>query len=116
MDRLLTYFNSDIYQTKSLKLLIIKNPNDSLSQKDYGDLMNEHGDNMNTKKIHMLRKRGKLPTETTLFGGQLVLKTIVNLVVGSRREANYPDEFWQGDHTLLDIVLMNERDKKNGHS
>lgn len=26
-----------------------------------------------------------------------------------RREANYPNEFWQADHTLLDIVLLNEK-------
>ncbi|MFC6038908.1 hypothetical protein ACFPYN_05495 [Paenisporosarcina macmurdoensis] len=70
MDRLLTYFYSDTYLTKSPKPLIIKHPNDLLSQKDFGDLMNEHGGNMDTKKIHMLRKRGKLPTETALIGGK----------------------------------------------
>ena len=70
MDRLLTYFYSDTYLTKSPKPLIIKNPNDLLSQKDFGDLMNEHVGNMDTKKIHMLRKRGKLPTETALIGGK----------------------------------------------
>lgn len=70
MDRLLTYFYSDTYLTKSPKPLVIKNPNDLLSQKDFGDLMNEHGGNMDTKKIHMLRKRGRLPTETTLIGGK----------------------------------------------
>lgn len=32
--------------------------------------MIEHGGNMDTKKIHMLRKRGKLPTETALIGGK----------------------------------------------
>lgn len=68
--RLLTYFYSDTYHAKSVKPLIIKNPNDLLSQKDIGKLMNEHGGNMDTKKIHMLRKRGKLPTETTLIGGK----------------------------------------------
>ena len=62
--------NSDTYLTKSPKPLIIKNPNDLLSQKDFGDLMNEHGGNMDTKKIYMLRKRGKLPTETALIGGK----------------------------------------------
>ena len=70
MDRLLTYFYSDTYLTKSPKPLIIKNPNDLLSQKDFGDLMNEHGANMDAKKIHMLRKRGKLPIETALIGGK----------------------------------------------
>lgn len=69
LDRLLTYFYSDTYHPKSIKPLIIKNPNDLLSQKDIGDLMNEHGGNMDAKKIHMLRKRGKLPTETALIGG-----------------------------------------------
>ncbi|MBU0905903.1 MAG: hypothetical protein KKF57_11985 [Firmicutes bacterium] len=70
MNRLLTYFYSDTYHAKSVKPLIIKNPNDLLSQKDIGELMNEHGGNMDTKKIHMLRKRGKLPTETVLIGGK----------------------------------------------
>lgn len=70
MDRLLTYFHSDTYLTKSPKLLVIKSPTDLLSQKDFGDLMNEHGGNMDTKKIHMLRKRGKLPTEKALIGGK----------------------------------------------
>ena len=70
MDRLLTYFYSDTYLAISPKPLVIKNPNDLLSQKDFGDLMNEHGGNMDTKKIHMLRKRGKLPTETALIGGK----------------------------------------------
>jgi hypothetical protein len=41
MDRLLTYFYSDAYLRKSPKLMIIKNPNDLLSQKDFGDLMNQ---------------------------------------------------------------------------
>ena len=70
MDQLLTYFHSDTYLTKSPKPLIIKNPNDLFSQKDFGNLMNEHGGNMDTKKIHMLRKRGKLPIETALIGGK----------------------------------------------
>jgi len=70
MNRLLTYFFSDTYHAKSIKPLIIKNPNDLFSQKDIADLMNEHGGNMDTKKIHMLRKRGKLPTETALIGGK----------------------------------------------
>jgi len=70
MDRVLTYFYSDTYLTKSNKPLIIKNPNDLLSQKDFGELMNEHGGNMDTKKVHMLRKRGKLPIETALIGGK----------------------------------------------
>lgn len=26
-----------------------------------------------------------------------------------RREADYPNEFWQADHTLLDIVLINQK-------
>ena len=32
--------------------------------------MNEHGSNKDTKKIHMLRKRGKLPLETAVIGGK----------------------------------------------
>ncbi|WP_051428437.1 Mu transposase C-terminal domain-containing protein [Bacillus sp. J33] len=28
-----------------------------------------------------------------------------------RREANYPNEIWQADHTLLDIVVLNEKGK-----
>ncbi|MGE6489787.1 hypothetical protein [Paenisporosarcina sp. NPDC076898] len=70
MNRVFTYFYSDTYHTKLFKPLIIKNPNDLLSQKDIGELMNEHGRNMDTKKIHMLRKRGKLPNETALIGGK----------------------------------------------
>ncbi len=70
MDRLLTYFYSDTYHAESFKPLIIKNTNDLLSQKDIGELINKHGGNMDTKKIHMLRKRGKLPTETALIGGK----------------------------------------------
>ena len=70
MDRVLTYFYSDTYHATSIKPLIIKNPYDLLSQKDIGELMNERGGNMDTKKIHMLRKRGKLPTETVVIGGK----------------------------------------------
>ena len=28
-----------------------------------------------------------------------------------RREANYPNEIWQADHTLLDIIVLNEKGK-----
>ena len=29
------------------------------------------------------------------------------------REANYPNEIWQADHTLLDIEIFDEKGQKN---
>ena len=58
MDRLLTYFHSDTYLTKSPKPLIIKNPNDLLNQKDFGDLMNEDGGNMDPRKFTCYGREG----------------------------------------------------------
>lgn len=70
LERLQTYLYEDTYLAKTQKPLIIRDPSDLLSQKDFAELMNEHGSNMDVKKIHMYRKRGKLPKETVMIGGK----------------------------------------------
>jgi hypothetical protein len=48
--------------------------------------MNEHGGNMDTKKIHMLRKRGKLPSETALISGKPYwLKEVIEIYISEHR-------------------------------
>ncbi|WP_075617977.1 hypothetical protein [Paenisporosarcina indica] len=70
LERLLTYFHDDTYLANTQKPLIINNPSDLLSQQNFAELMNEYGHNMDVKKIHMYRKRGKLPKETAMIGGK----------------------------------------------
>lgn len=70
LEILLTYFYEDTYLANTQKPLIINNLNDLLSQQNFAELMNEHGHNMDVKKIHMYRKRGKLPKETAMIGGK----------------------------------------------
>lgn len=70
LERLWTYLHEDTYLTKTQKPLIIKNSSELLNQQNFAELMNEHGYNMDVKKIHMYRKRGKLPKETALIGGK----------------------------------------------
>lgn len=70
LEWLSTYFYADTYLAKTQKPLIIKNPSDLMGQKDFAELMNEHGSTMDVKKIHMYRKRGKLPKETVMIGGK----------------------------------------------
>lgn len=41
--------------------------------------------------------------------GQQVYENQFDLI--HRREANYPNEIWQADHTLLDILIVNEKGK-----
>ena len=69
LDQLQTYFYEDTYLTKKQKPLMIKDSADLLNQTAFAELMNAHGFNMNSKKIHMQRKRGKLPKETLLISG-----------------------------------------------
>lgn len=69
LDQLQTYFYEDTYLTKKEKPLMIKDAADLLNQTAFAELMNAHGFNMDSKKIHMQRKRGKLPKETLLISG-----------------------------------------------
>ncbi|WP_394122056.1 hypothetical protein [Planococcus donghaensis] len=64
LDQLQTYYYEDSYLTKTAKPLILHDATELLNQKDVAALMNQYGYNMDVKKIHMYRKRGKLPTET----------------------------------------------------
>ncbi|WP_394189457.1 hypothetical protein [Paenisporosarcina quisquiliarum] len=70
LERIWTYYHEDTYLAKTQKPLIIKNPSDLLSQQNFAELMNEYGYTMDVKKIHMYRKRGKLPKETAIIGGK----------------------------------------------
>jgi len=70
LERLWTYLYEDTYLAKAQKPLIIKDSSDLLSQQNFAELMNEHGYNMDVKKIHMYRKRGKLPKETIIIAGK----------------------------------------------
>lgn len=69
LEQLQTYFYKDTYLTKKQKPLMIKDSADLLNQTAFAELMNTHGFNMNSKKIHMYRKRGKLPKETLVISG-----------------------------------------------
>lgn len=64
LDQLQTYYYEDSYLAKTTKPLILHDATELLNQKDVADLMNQYGYNMDVKKIHMYRKRGKLPKET----------------------------------------------------
>lgn len=64
LDQLQTYYYEDSYLAKTTKPLILHDATELLNQKDVADLMNLYGYNMDVKKIHMYRKRGKLPKET----------------------------------------------------
>lgn len=64
LDQLQTYYYEDSYLAKTAKPLILHDATELLNQKDVADLMNQYGYNMDVKKIHMYRKRGKLPKET----------------------------------------------------
>ena len=64
LDQLQTYYYEDSYLAKTAKPLILHDATELLNQKDVAALMNQYGYNMDVKKIHMYRKRGKLPKET----------------------------------------------------
>ena len=70
LEQLSTFFYEDTYLAKTQKPLIIKDPGDLLNQSDFALLMREHGNNTDAKKIHMSRKRGKLPKETIMISGK----------------------------------------------
>lgn len=69
LDQLQTYFYEDTYLTKKQKPMMIKDATNLLNQTAFAELMNAHGFKMDSKKIHMQRKRGKLPKETLLISG-----------------------------------------------
>ncbi|MES9739128.1 Mu transposase C-terminal domain-containing protein [Peribacillus frigoritolerans] len=45
--------------------------------------------------------------KTLAHGGQKAYENQYDLI--HRREASYPNEIWQADHTLLDILVLNEK-------
>jgi hypothetical protein len=65
----LTYFNDDMYLAKTPKPFFIKDTRNLLNQSDFTLLIQEHGNTTDAKKIHMSRKRGKLPKETIMISG-----------------------------------------------
>lgn len=67
-DLLTTYYYEDTYLAKGEKPLIIKDKSALLNQTEFAKLLQEHGSNMDPKKIHMYYKRGKLPKEALKIG------------------------------------------------
>ncbi len=62
-----TYYYEDTYLAKTPKLLILHDSSDVINQPKFAELLNAHSTKMDAKKIHMYRKRGKLPKETTFI-------------------------------------------------
>lgn len=53
-----------------------------------------------------------LEPEIVVLVEQLILKNKRNSLTSiHRREASYPNEIWQADHTPLDIIVLNEKGK-----
>lgn len=70
LEQLQTYFYDDTYLAKKQKPLTISDSADLLNQTEFAALMQTHGYNMDSKKIHMYRKRGKLPKEALMISGK----------------------------------------------
>lgn len=60
-------------------------------------------------QVYAIAKSLSSAAKTLATDGTKAYKNQYDLIY--RREANYPNEFWQADHTLLDIALMNEKGK-----
>lgn len=70
LEILQTYYYEDTYLSKTPKPLIIHDSSDLINQTEFAELLNTHGTKMDAKKIHMYRKRGKLPKETIYIGSK----------------------------------------------